>query len=293
MSAISPSVGTIEHVGDGPSAAVTSLGVVGYLNTVPLIAGVDRLAIFQMRCDVPAAQVGMLESGAVDLALCSVIDLVRSTVPLQVVPVGMLGCAGQTMTVRLFSRVPIEKITRIHCDTDSHTSIALLQVILQDRGCSQVELVPFDPSVELTADTQESIKDHEALLLIGDKVVTSGMTESSLTYQLDLGEAWFEMTGLPFVFATWLCPIEMSTEQQARVCSAARILDRMRRRNKLRLPQLATRYAAQYGWPENEAQRYLVDLLRYELNEEALKGMRRFLELAGESTSSVRLLDWA
>lgn len=292
MSAISPTIGTINGDSNGSPTEVSSLGAVGYLNTVPLIAGLDRLAMIRLHCDVPASQVSLVESGTVDLALCSVIDLVHSNVPLQVVPVGMLGCMGKTMTVRLFSRVPIEQITRVHCDSDSHTSVALLEIILRERGGPEAELVTYDTG-DVVAGVKGSLDDVEAILLIGDKVVTSGVSSEFLEHQLDLGEAWYEMTGLPFVFATWLCRVDMPPEQLARVRSAAQILDRMRRRNGLRLPQLATRYASQYGWPEDKARRYLVDLLRYDLDAEALEGMRRFLELAGGSTDSIRLLEWA
>ena len=41
-----------------------------------------------------------------------------------------------------------------------------------------------------------------AMLLIGDKVVTR--EPRGMGFQLDLGAAWKELTGLPFVFAVWM-----------------------------------------------------------------------------------------
>ena len=284
MSAVSPTSTTIK--GDAPASGteVTSIGVVGYLNTIPLTAGLERLAPLELRYDVPSAQVGMLESGEVDLALCSVIDMVHSSIPLQIVPAGMLGCKGKTMTVRLYSRVPFERIGRINCDQDSHTSVELLRILLRERHGIEPELVPFD--------ARDSSGECDAILLIGDKVVTSTIPEDLQTHQLDLGEAWHDMTGQPFVFATWLCRADMPPEQLSRVRSTARILDRMRRRNAIRLPELATHHAARFNWPEDLARHYIVDLLRYELDEEAITGLKRFLEIAVGSVDSIRLLDW-
>ena len=48
----------------------------------------------------------------------------------------------------------------------------------------------------------------EAVLLIGDKVVTDPAI--GYDYQIDLGAMWYEMTGLPFVFAAWVLSKEYS-----------------------------------------------------------------------------------
>ena len=91
------------------------IGAVDYINTIPLIAGLERLERVEVRTDVPAKQVALLEEDTVDLALCSSVDLIRSQTPLRIVPVGMLGCEGPTLTVRLFSSVPILTVHR-PCD---------------------------------------------------------------------------------------------------------------------------------------------------------------------------------
>ena len=111
---------------------VHRIGCVGYLNAKPLIEGLEGLADPVVRLDVPSALVADLERGEVDIALCPVIDYYRSGQPLVVVPVGCIASDGPTQTVRLFSQVPIDSITRVHADTDSHTSVALLRVLLDE-----------------------------------------------------------------------------------------------------------------------------------------------------------------
>lgn len=291
MSAILPTNGAVPVRSCESSHDVISLGVVSYLNTIPLTAGLEHHDSIELLSDVPAAQIDLIQSGRVDLALCSVVNVARSEVPLQIVPVGMLGCAGKTMTVRLFSRVPLHEVTRVHCDTDSHTSVALMEVLLRELHGIQPELVPFQAQGLSRIDVADAAE-MESLLLIGDKVVTSDIADELSEHQIDLGEAWFEMTGLPFVFATWICPAELTPEQSTRVHAAAQVLNDMRQHNSQRLPELAAHYAPQFGWPEDLARQYMTELLRYDLDDRAIQGMRRFIELSSGSADSIRLLDW-
>ena len=62
-------------------------------------------------------------------------------------------------------------------------------------------------------------EETEARLLIGDKVVCEEPT--GFPFQLDLGQAWQEFTGLPFVFATWVARQEplLSSMMIHRICA--------------------------------------------------------------------------
>jgi chorismate dehydratase len=266
----------------------TRVGVVNYINTLPLITGLERLEGLTLVPEVPSRQIDMILSGEVDFALCSVIDLVHAEQPMSVVPVGMLGCSGPTLTVRLFSSVPFEKVRRVHCDSDSHTSVALLKVLCRERYGCDVEIIPFDASVSPVIDGDD------AVLLIGDKVVTHALPQALTAYEMDLGESWFEMTSLPFVFATWLCRRELIEEEHERIVHAARILDRTRRRNVDRLHAIAASRHQEFGWPDvSLARHYLDDLLRFELDDKAIRGMTTFLELAAKHTEPISFIDWS
>lgn len=271
------------------SVQVTTVGAVRYLNTTPLIAGLEGLNSVRIRSDVPAKQIGLLEKDVVDLALCSSIDIMRSQVPLLVVPVGMLGCDGPTLTVRLFSKVPPDQITCVHCDRESHTSVELLRILLRECHGIQPQFVEFDSEAMLTSD--EDPFDAEAVLLIGDKVVTSQLPNSLCEHQLDLGEVWNELTGMPFVFATWLVRADRSGHELDRIREVARVLERNRLHNRFRLNQIVVDHAPQHGWPIELAHRYLAEYLKFDLDDRALAGLHRFFELAGGSKDSVRLLD--
>lgn len=251
------------------------IGCVSYLNARPLIEGLDERAEPRVTFDVPSRLLEDLETGQVDIALCPVIDYHRSKVPLIVVPAGGIGCRGATLTVRLFSRVPITQIARIFADSDSHTSVALLRVWLLRRHGLAPEIVPFHAR-EHVADGK-IIDAPQAMLLIGDKVVTACPDESDYPHQVDLGEAWFEMTGLPFVFATWFA------RQDVELGDLPQMLQRQRELNANRIDEIVARHAEPRGWPKALAKKYLGSLLRYPVGEEELRAIELFGVWAAEA----------
>lgn len=256
-------------------AAVASrpirLGVVSFLNTLPLIDGLERLADVQLRHSVPSRLVDQLVGGEVDLALCSSIDYQRAAEPLVIVPAGLLGCDGPTLTVRLYSRNPISELDQVFCDIDSHTSVALLRILLKELHGISPELLDYDAREQNHA-TRESDWPG-AMLLIGDKVVNDSPPAERFPHQLDLGEAWRELTGMPFVFATWMA---LASADPAMLSTAAAVLDRQRRHNVERIDRIIARHAEAHGWPADLAREYLTQKLVYDVDDRRLAALELF-----------------
>lgn len=240
-----------------------TVAAVSFLNARPLIDGLGNEPGVVVRTEVPSRLLDLLTAGAADIALCPVIDFQTAADDLCIVPVGAIGSDGATYTVRVFSRTPIAHLERIHTDGDSHTSVALLQVVLQALGGHQPELVGLDPAAAEAPGRQP-----EAVLLIGDKVLQAEAAAARYPFQLDLGEAWKQLTGLPFVFATWLARAD------ADLGEVPTLLARCRRRNRHRVPQIVASHAN--GWPVELATRYLGQILRYELGERELASIGLF-----------------
>ena len=255
------------------------LGVVSYLNTLPLIDGLDRLEGLELRHSVPSLLIDQLLEGEVDMALCSTVDYQRSPVPLRIVPVGMLGCRGPTLTVRLYSSVPIDRVRRVHVDTDSHTSVELMRVVLAERHGVRPELVPFN--ARETVAGNRVVEYPESMLLIGDKVVSASPLAVRYPHQLDLGAEWFEHTGLPFVFATWMVRADAVEGPAAgRIADLAAILDHQRRHNAERIDAMIHRRAEARGWPRDLAAHYLHDCLVFDFDQRARVGLETFFAKA-------------
>jgi len=249
-------------------AGALRIGCVSYLNARPLIDGLDDEQGLEVRTDVPARLLSDLESGDVDIALCPVIDFFASDHELALVPVGAIGCEGPTLTVRLYSQVPIGEIQTLHADTDSHTSVALAQVLLAKLFNVRPRIIDYDAR-ERTADGRID-ESPQAMLLIGDKVVTGSPLAVQYPHQMDLGEGWHELTGLPFVFAMWMTRVGIDLFD---------LPARLTARLDANLPQrllIAERYAQQHGWPSDLAEHYLIDVLRYRVDRLELEAIARF-----------------
>ena len=238
--------------------AALRIASVSYLNARPLIYGLDE----NLLLEVPAKLIDLLREDRADVALLPVIDYQRLD-GLCVVPAGGIGSDGETLTVRIFSRTPIEKIQTLACDTESHTSVALAKIVF-------AELYGVRPEfVELSNLAAES---DAARLLIGDKVVCEEPV--GFEHQLDLGAAWKRLTGLPFVFAVWMARVGVDLgDLPAR-------LERAKREGLGHVDELIERCAIPRGWPAGLARQYLTANLSYEIGETQLSAIRLFHEYA-------------
>ncbi len=248
------------------------IGCVSFLNAQPLINAPGNRGGptgLEVRYDVPSRLLADLEAGEVDLALCPVIDYQRSAESLVIVPVGGIGCDGPTMTVRLFSREPLDRITRIAADTDSHTSVALATIIMRERFGNDVTIDAYDARSDASL--------PGAVLLIGDKVVTAAPPAEAYPHTLDLGEAWRELTGLPFVFAVWMA------KEGTALGDAPSRLAAQRQANASRIDAIAVAHAPARDWPIDLAREYLGRLLRYEIGPRELEAMQLFWHKAHEA----------
>src|SRR5687767_6013215 len=96
------------NVLDRPSPQLAlRLGSVSYLNAKPLIYGLENDRDLSLTLDAPSQLLDGLRSSRFDVALLPVIDYQRFP-SLRIVPAGGIGCDGPTLTVRIFSREPIE-----------------------------------------------------------------------------------------------------------------------------------------------------------------------------------------
>jgi len=272
------------------------IACVRYLNTAPLVEGLEHVQGLTLIPTVPSRIVDLLASGEADVGLASIVDAVAAPVPLTVLQAGMIGCDGPTLTVRVFSSVPFEDVSVLHADTDSHTSVVLARLVLHQHFGRRVEVVPFDARERVTPGAPVDARPLDeawppTVLLIGDKVATDPPPANRYPFQLDLGEAWKAWTGLPFVYAAWMCRSDEAESPTVR--TAAALLDRQRRHNATRLGWVAAMHAPSARWPVDRADRYLGGLLRFDLDQAARRGATRFIaEDASRGLLPERTIAW-
>ena len=254
------------------------LGAVSYLNTLPLTEGLDACAGLDLTLAAPSHLADMLARGDVDLAIVPVIDALRHP-GFELVPAGAIGCTGATLSVRLYSTEPFDRVSTVHADVDSHTSVALATWILRQRFGTAPEFVPFDAR-ERVETTGKGVEWPPAMLMIGDKVVTDSPPAVRYPHQLDLGQAWHELTGLPFVYAVWMRRAD--SERTEATDAAVALLDRQRRLNATRLDWIASARAPERRWPADLAREYLGERLCFCIGAEQREAIERFFRAAAE-----------
>ena len=170
------------------------VGCVPYVNARPLVAAFDQPNEFvEVVYDVPSKLPALLDAGEVDAILVSSIELLRRSDLLPIDSIGIFS-NGPVRSVRLLSKVSLEEIKTLALDRNSMTSNVLAQVILAERGV-------FPTTEEMNPCVNDMLATHDACVIIGDLGFEA---DASGLIDLDLGNAWTEMTGLPFVWALWL-----------------------------------------------------------------------------------------
>lgn len=253
------------------------LGVVSFLNARPLIEGLETDPQVQLDFAVPAALPERLAHGDVDAALVPIIDVLRSHRRYRVVSDACIGCDGETMTVRVFSQVPPDRVDTLWVDADSHTSVALARVLWRELYGRDLTLRPCDPRAT-------DLADLEAVLLIGDKVMDP--RRAGFAYEIDLGGAWRQHTGLPFVFAVWamresvdlLRPVQ-SPAATSPIEKLSELLELARDHGVARAAEIAETWGPRHGWPVAAARRYLTQCMQYRLDARSIEGVARFARL--------------
>lgn len=257
-----------------PASRGCTVGVVSFLNARPLIEGLAQRPGWTLRPAVPSALAAMLDEGMIDVGLLPVVDFHRRRDRLRLISDACIASDGETLTVRVFSRCPAEQIERLHVDPDSHTSVILARLIWHEMYGRRPALCAWR-----SAGTVADVGPREAVLLIGDKVVTR--RPRGFGFEVDLGAAWKHLTGLPMVFAAWACRSDCF--DAPRHAAIALALSRARDEGLSRASEIAEREAAEHGWPVDLARHYLTESLQYRLTPHAMAGMERFLNSAADA----------
>ncbi len=173
------------------------IGSVSYLNAKPLLYGFEQGMMkndIDLLIDYPAEIARQLLDDKIDLGLIPV-AIIPELKEYHIVSDFCIGCDGAVATVCLFSDVPLHEIKTILMDYQSRTSVELLKQLLKEHW----EISPT--LIDAGIDYEKTIGDTTAGLVIGDRAFVQ---QKRSAYMYDLGQAWKDMTGMPFVFAAWV-----------------------------------------------------------------------------------------
>jgi chorismate dehydratase len=244
------------------------IGAVNYLNTKPLIYDLETLAAdAELILEVPSRLADQLADGKLDVALIPVIEYFRAGT-YTIVPNIAIASRGPVLSVTLFSRTPWTQIRRVALDEGSRTSAALAQVLLRKRYGVHPEVVP------LPLDSAAEECDADAVLLIGDRAMRACLP--GFAHAFDLGQEWFDWTGLPFVYAVW------AVREGADLGGVEAALTEAKRRGLAECGPIAHREAPLLGLDAGFCRRYLANIIHFDLGPREQAGLHHYYMLACE-----------
>lgn len=245
------------------------IGAVNYLNTKPLIQGLDQLAPWaHLVLDLPSRLADRLATGELDVALIPVVEFFQRA-DYRIVSDACIGCRGPVLSVKLFFRTPPEQVRTLALDEGSRTSAALARILLEQRyGLRpQLERLPIGSSLEDTT--------ADAVLLIGDRAMHSPLGRFEAVW--DLGDEWNRWAELPFVFAVWVARAGIEPEQ---LHALEQALAAARDQGVAQLTEIARREAHHQGLSQPECLAYLRDYLHFYLGPGERQGLALYYRLA-------------
>ncbi len=239
------------------------LSVVNYLNARPFAEGFKLLhpkIEFELSEDIPSLCAEKLEQRQVDIGLIPVAKI-KDIPTSRIITSYCIAADGPVDSVVLVSHKPLEHITEITMDMESRTSVMLAKILAVEFWKIQPKWTSQGPQQDFArADTIESA------VMIGDKAL---LHRHLYPYCYDLAEAWKNFTGLPFVFAAWVCNTDIRQE----------FIDYMDIAFDAGMKQkekIALQFQGHY--PRTDVLNYLEEKIRYGLGNRERSGLELFLQ---------------
>lgn len=246
----------------GDKTGVIRVGAVSYLNTRPLVHGLGRLTPWlDLQFDLPSRLADKLAGGTLDVALIPSVEYFHNPA-YSIVSDACIGCRGPVWSVKLLSRVPMERIRSLALDEGSRTSAALVRILLKQKFGLEPRLEPLPIGAHATDAATD------AVLLIGDRAIHS--PRGPFIEQWDLGDQWCRWSELPFVFAMWVARPGVDLD------GVAEVLQRARDEGLRDLAGIAAAEAQRVRLSVDDCLSYLRDNLYFYLGPRERQGLELF-----------------
>ncbi|MDW7673223.1 MAG: menaquinone biosynthesis protein [Bacillota bacterium] len=189
--------------------SILLVGKVDYLNCFPIYYPIESDLInlpIELVKGPPALLNRKYLEGHLTITPISSIEYAKNPNSSLILPNMSISAVGNVESILLFSKVPIEKLNNknIALTNSSATSIVLLKILLS-------KMFGILPNYEtMTPNLAHMLERADAALLIGDDALSANTVHNSELYIYDLGKLWFDLTGLPMVYAVWVIRQEIA-----------------------------------------------------------------------------------
>lgn len=183
-----------------------NVGCVSYINALPLHLPFQLGLIHtssKFTYGIPSVLNQMLREKKIDVALSSSVEYLDGNYRL-LPHLGIVGL-NQVLSVNLYTRISVDRLhgARIGLTHHSATSVSLLKVLCRHFWKISPKWEDNVPTLQqhrsLRSRVFQPLACFDAFLLIGNDALEHSWVPGFQT--IDLAAAWYDLTGLPFVFA--------------------------------------------------------------------------------------------
>jgi len=267
-----------------------NIGRIPYANLFPLFHYLDTEcdnSAYRFTRGVPSKLNKMLRSGELDISPSSSIEYLRNKDRYSILPWLSVSSSGPIKSILLFSELPINSLEgkTVAVTSDSETSTALLKVIFREFLSIKCRYRPTG-----LHSVNNILSSFPAVLHIGDtamlearkynqRIETAGAKKQKPLHIYDLGELWYEHTGLPFVFALWVIRKKAFSQKKELMKRLSSDLLNAKKFAKENLPLIASE-APQKKWLSEKDLIDYWEIISYDFTEEHLEGLKLFEKYA-------------
>lgn len=254
-----------------------ALGRIDYMNVAPIYYGLDNgLATqainqgIQLISGPPNILNLMMIDGRLDISPVSSAAYARNAREWLILPDLAIACHERVLSVLLVSRYGLEALTgkRILITDESSSARDLCKLIFSIKGVRPEFVVG---KVKSPLQLPEEI---DAALVIGDSALSQPWGKV-FPHIHDLGTLWWNMTGLPFVFAIWAVRKEFARKYPERVEAVLALLKTSCRFGNENIEQIIEKAHTKLGIDVSTARLYYKSLV-YQLSDREKEGLELF-----------------
>ena len=181
------------------------IAAIRYINTLPLIYGMDSHPDLKLTFDTPSRCYRMLMDDEVDVALVPILGTQMNSSVRAIKGLG-IATTNRTESVYLFSTKPLDRIKTVWSDPSSLTSVLLSKIILHEKYGNRPDFLTGSAD-----NIHEILRLFDAAVIIGDEAILADKSDYD---HYDLATEWYSITGFPFIFAVWASKTSLSTEER-------------------------------------------------------------------------------
>lgn len=251
------------------------MGKISYINASPVYWGLDHGLLpdwLKMVPDVPSVLNRKIITGQIEISPISAAFYAMNHRELLLLPDLSISCNGRVLSVILASNYAIDDLDgkKVIFSQESASAASFLKMIFNQRKVSPIFEVGDVSNIQMVSTAAD------AVLVIGDTALVSPW-DQVFEHCMDLGQLWYEMTHLPFVFAVWVVRRSFARKHPTVVKEIHDVILASKIQGYQNIDKIITAGKNKLNLKESIIKEYF-DLLYCDLDDRKIKAMELFFD---------------